>query len=90
MYFSVLPFFGILGTCCYGHARLTCHEEWMCSNGQGVYAPVATKVYKPVDEIGLLWLLERSSSDSVCYVIAVAEYTEVNWMGLAPLDTWFR
>lgn len=87
--FTVLTVFRYLGAYGDSTAGLTCRDDGMCRNGQGVPVPLATNFCKCIDEIGLSGVLEGSSFDPVSSVIDVARPAEVDWTGLAPLETRF-
>lgn len=78
---TVSNFFIFFGACCNDAFEFPCHDDCMCRKGQGVLVPLARKVCKPVDEIGLYWVLEGSSFNHVCLVVAFAPFVEMDWKG---------
>lgn len=65
----------------------TCHDHRMGRNGQGSLVPLAAKVRKRVDEIGLSCFLEGSSFDPVRSTVALTRSAEVNSASPSSLDT---
>lgn len=85
---SFLTAFGFLGTRSNSTLWLTWHNNRLCHNGQGVLVPLAPKARECIDEVGLSWILEGSSFDPVRLLVPVTRSAEVDWTGLASLDTW--
>lgn len=70
-----------------GTLGFTSHDECLCRNWLGLIMPLVARVYERLDERGLTWFLKRWSSELVCSAIPLAPSNEVDWMGLAPLET---
>lgn len=87
--FTVLSVSCFLGTCCVGTGRLTCQDDDICLNGQGVLVPHASIVSERVYEIWLSWFFVRPSFDPVFSIVAVVRCAEIDWTGLRSLDTLF-
>lgn len=53
MGFTILPVFQFLAMYRNTTVGLTCHDDRMCRNEQGILVPLATKGCERVDEIGM-------------------------------------
>lgn len=86
---SVLNAFEFLGACVGSTVGFTCHNDCMCRNVKAALVLLATKVRKRIDQVWFSSLVEESSFDIICSVIAFARFAEVDWTSLTPTDTWF-
>lgn len=73
--------------CPEGTARFTYHNDRMCLTGKA-FGASCPQVPEAVDEIGLSWYLEASSSELVHWIVVVPRSAEVDWTGLGSPDTW--
>lgn len=86
---TVLAIFQFLGALRDGTVGITCHEDPMCRNEQGVLVPPALKDFGRIDKIRTSWPFKGSSHNPVGLAVVIAISTEMDWTGLALLDTSF-